>query len=307
MKHLPSLDGWLSWSMDNEKYSLRTNKDQIYKFHVDIKNLPLVDNHYQSLYSNAELMRDYYSGTFDVLLSGGIDSEVVVRVFKDLGINHNTYIFRYKKDYNFRDVESAIEICKSLHIPYKVIDFDLEKFYEQEAYDFFKKSGCLSAGRLTHMKFFDYLDGIPITGESEPYWKRVNGADYSKKSEWKFCFGENFHNTSMYATSLGREHVVDWYEFSPNVIKTFIDLPQVQQLLNDMEPGKTSTWSSRVSIYREIWPDIKPKVKLIGFESQEGPGSYPEFMIPLQEIITNELGRGQEFWLSYDEFVSLFQ
>ena len=307
MRKPPSLNGWLSWSMDNEKYSLRTTKDQIYNFHVDIKNLPSVDNHYQSLYSNAELMRDYYTGTFDVLLSGGLDSEIVVRVFKDLGITHNTYIFRYKKDYNFRDVESAIDICRCLNIPYKVIDFDLEKFYEQEAYDFFKKSGCLSAGRLTHMKFFDYLDGIPVAGESEPYWKRVKGADYSEKSEWIFCLGENNHNTSMYATSLGRDHVVDWYEFSPNVIKTFIDLPQIQHVLNDLDIGKTSTRTSRTPIYREIWPDIKSKVKLTGFESDRHPGAYPEFMVPLQKIITDELGRGQDIWISYDEFVSLFQ
>lgn len=303
----PSLDGWLSWSIDGIPYALRSNKDQTYDYHVNIKNPRPLKSHYDELYENARAMRDTYTGTFDVLLSGGIDSEIIVRVFKDLGITHNTFIFKYEKEYNHRDVASAIDICECLNIPYTIIDFELEKYYEQEAYEIFKKSGCLRAARLPHLKFFDYLDGIPITGESEPYWQRTLGVDYTARSDWTFCMGESFHNTSMYVTSLGREHVVDWYEFSPNVIRSFIELPTVQDLLNDKQIGKKSTWSNRIPIYKHLWPDIKPKVKLVGYETNEFPGTYPKFITDLQKTMTEELGEGRDIWLSYQEFLNLFQ
>ena len=172
---LPTLDGWLSWSFDDIAYSQRTDKNSVYKFQVNKRLTLPVESYYKEIYNNARHMRDYYSGTFDVLLSGGIDSEVVVRTFKDLGIKHNTFIFRYENNYNYRDVDSAIEIATSLGIDYKIIDFPLQKFYENDAYDLFKKSKCIRSARLTHLKFFDYLDNIPVMGDAEPYWKRVLG------------------------------------------------------------------------------------------------------------------------------------
>jgi len=94
---LPTLDGWLSWSFDDIAYSQRTDKNSVYKFQVNKRLTLPVESYYKEIYNNARHMRDYYSGTFDVLLSGGIDSEVVVRTFKDLGIKHNTFIFNQRK------------------------------------------------------------------------------------------------------------------------------------------------------------------------------------------------------------------
>jgi len=206
---LPTLDGWLSWSFDDVAYSQRTNKNSVYKFQINKRLTLPIDSYYEEIYNNARHMRDYYSGTFDVLLSGGIDSEVVIRTFKDLGINHNTFIFRYENNYNYKDVESAVEMATSLGISYKIIDFPLKKFYENDAYNLFKKSKCIRSARLTHLKFFDYLDNIPVMGDAEPYWKRVLESDYSKKSEWLMPLGESNHNCCIYCHNLGRENVCD--------------------------------------------------------------------------------------------------
>ena len=302
---LPTLDGWLSWSFDDIAYSQRTDKNSVYKFQIKKRLTLPVGSYYEEIYNNARHMRDYYSGTFDVLLSGGIDSEVVVRTFKDLGIKHNTFIFKYENNYNYRDVDSAVEIATSLGIDYKIIDFPLQKFYENDAYDLFKKSKCIRSARLTHLKFFDYLDNIPVMGDAEPYWKRVLGADYSKKSEWLIPLGENNHNSSIYCHNLGRENVCDWYEFSPNLIASFNNLPIVQDLINDKINGKQSSWTSRIPIHKILWPDIKPKHKLVGYEIDKPPGTYPEFVTNLQEIMTSEIGVGNEYWFTQSQLNDL--
>lgn len=297
----PTLDGWLSWNFNNVPYSIRTSKNDTYNFHVNIKNLNKAKSYYEEIYNNARAMRDYFTGNFDVLLSGGIDSEIIVRTFKDLKIKHNTFIFRYKYNYNYRDVNSAIDICKCLNIPYKIIDIDLKKFFENDAYDIFKKSGCIRAGRLPHLKFFDYLDNIPVMGDGEVYWRRKQEIDYSKKSEWLFPINESNHNCSMYLHSLGRENICDWYEFTPNFIKSFNQLPIIQNLINDNIYGKQSSWSLRLEIHRVLWPDIKDKVKLIGYEGKKFPGIYPEFIIKLQKTMESEIGPGTEYWCTFND------
>jgi hypothetical protein len=302
----PPFNGWLTWSYNDVKYGRRTCKEDVFKMHVDVSNVPAnPESYYKELYTNASMIRDYYTGEFDVLLSGGIDSEVVVRTFKDLKIPHNTYIFKYENNINYRDVSSAVEIAEGLNIPYKVIDFNLEQFFEREAYDFFKKSGCVRAGALPHLKFFDYLDNIPIMGDCEPYWYRTLQSDYTKLSEWTFPLDETHHNASMYLHRIGRENVCDWYEFNPNLIRAFNDLPIIQDLINDRIPGKCSSWSSRTAIHRVLWPDIQLKVKLTGYESSGDPGVYPEFINKIQERMTSEVGDGAEYRYTYSQLKEL--
>lgn len=303
----PTLNGWLTWSFNDVPYGLRKSKDDVYKFIMNTSTITEpVQSYKEELYNNARLMRDCYVGEFDVLLSGGIDSEVVVRTFKDLKIPHNTYIFKYENNINHRDVTSAVDIATSLNIPYKIIDFNLEKFFEAEAYDVFQKSGCIRAGRLPHLKFFDYLDNIPVMGEAEPYWLRVLVGDYSKKSNWIFPLNESNHNASMYLHSLGRDNICDWYEFNPNLIKAFNNLPIIQDLINDKLIGKQSCWTSRTPIHQTIWPDIKHKHKLTGYEGEKYPGVYPEYINKIQDYMTNTIGEGDEYWFNYDELTQLF-
>lgn len=302
-----TLNSWLSWNFDGSQYGVRTSKDNVYTLKFDLSKMPKeISSYKEELYNNARLMRDHHVGKFDVLLSGGIDSEVVVRTFKDLKIPHNTYIFKFEDNINYKDVESAIEICNSLNISYKVIDFNLKKFFESSAYDIFQKSGCIRAGRLPHLKFFDYIDNIPVMGEAEPYWLRVSGNNYDETSNWIFPINESNHNASIYLHTLGRDNVCDWYEFSPNLIKAFNRLPLIQNLINDKMPGKISSWSSRCAIHQDIWPDMRNKPKLTGYEGDKAPGEYPDYMIEMQDYMTNHIGEGNEYWFTYDQLTQLF-
>jgi hypothetical protein len=297
-----TFNDWLVWSFNDAPFGSRKNKDDIYKFTINPLTIDKpIKSYKEELYNNARLMRDYHTGKFDVLLSGGIDSEVIVRIFKDLNISHNTYIFKYENNINYKDVVSAIEIATSLNIPYKIIDFNLEKFFNTEAYDIFQKSGCIRAARLPHLKFFDYLDNIPIMGEGEPYWLRELVGDYSRNSEWLFPMNESNHNCAMYLHSLGRDNLCDWYEFNPNLIKAFNNLPLIQDLLDDKLIGKQSCWTSRIPIHQTIWPDIKNKHKSTGYEGDKYPGTYPEYMHKIQKYMTSTIGDGNEYWYTLDE------
>lgn len=303
---LPTFNGWLGWSYNDKLYSVRQNKNCKYKFIVNKQDSINQLSYKEALLYNAEMAREYFSDKFDLLFSGGIDSEVVLRTFKDLGITHNTYIFKYNNNYNRRDYETAINVAENLNVPYKVIDFNLENFFENDAYDLFTKSKCIRAGRLVHLKLCELVDNIPVMGEAEPYWLRELGADYTIKSGWKFPMNESNHNCSIYLHSLGRENLCDFYEFTPNVIAAFQAHPLTHKLLNDDLPGKISNWSNRISMHQEIWPDIVHRYKLTGYESENYPGFYPNFFTDFQEKMTAEVGKGDEYWLTPLEVNEIF-
>lgn len=250
------------------------------------KNIKLSTRSYhEALILNARTIADTFAQPFDVMLSGGIDSEVVVRINKDLGIKQNVYTIRFENNYNKRDVDSAIEICKSLSIPLKIIDFDLERFFENDAESLYKKTYTSRVETLPRFMWHNLFDNVIIFGDGEPYWRRTHEGDYNRKSPWSMYSLEYEFAQDFYGAHLNKELVGNWYTFIPDIYFQFIKENLIKDLMDDKIYGKQSTWSSRVGLHQTIWPDIKDKIKLVGYEADKSPGTIPDFMIKFKEEI----------------------
>jgi hypothetical protein len=272
---------WMTYTFDGIPDSAKSNRRSFLDLHFNVPDDIVPMSYYDALKLNATIMRDSFSEPFDVLLSGGIDSEVMVRTFKDLGIAHNTFIFRYEDNLNIRDMNSSIQICEALNIPYKIIDFNLSKFYETEAADIFSKTLVPDVASLSRIKWLDYLDNVPVFGEGEPYWKRDLGGDYTKKSPWSFHFSERQFFLSLNSHYINRPIIGEWYLYTPYITMNYHNEELIQNLLNDKILGKESTLSSRLPLHRNFWPDIKEKSKLTGYEGPTGEPlkNPPKFFI----------------------------
>ena len=283
-------NNWMSYSFDKIEYGKKLTKESIFSINFNNKiKKESIPSYKDALYNNAKIMRDSFSEPFDVLLSGGIDSEVVVRTFKDLGIKHNTFIFRLENDYNIRDINDAVAICQQINIPYKIIDFNLQNFFEQDALYYFNKSFVPRAGRLPRLKWIEYLDNIPVFCDGEPYWKRMYGEDYSKQSEWHLQLEEGAYSSSIYGQNIDRIVIGDWYEYTPEIILSHMQHSTTQKLLKDQLSGKLSSWSSRYAMHQEIWPEIEVRKKLVGYEGLTGvPGTGPVFIGDFQHTFMND-------------------
>jgi len=261
---------WMTYSFDGIPNSVKLGRRSFLALHFNTPNDIIPMSYHDALKYNASIMRDSFSEPFDVLLSGGIDSEVMVRTFKELGIRHNTFIFRYEDDLNVRDVNSSIQICEALNIPYKIIDFNLSKFYKTEAADIFNKTLVPDVASLSRIKWLDYLDNIPVFGEGEPYWKRDLLGNYAKKSPWSLHFTERQFFISLTSHHHHRKIIGEWYLYTPHITMSYHTEPLISNLLDDQIVGKESTLSSRLSLHRTIWPNIKDKSKLTGYEGPTG-------------------------------------
>jgi hypothetical protein len=267
-------DNWMTWYYDGVEKGTKTRPDSKYelKFTPTIKQP--VKSYKEELLANTQLIRDSFSEPFDLLFSGGVDSEVILRCNIELGIPINVFIFQYENNYNLPDVNHALRICNELNVTPTVIDFNLKKFFENDAYDIWKVGHFSSAGRLPHMKMFEYLDNIPIMGDGNPDWV-YNG-------QWLYEFFEKGHGATCYANTIGRTAIADWYEYSPEVLLSHLQTPLMQKLTNG---GPVDYNQNKYHLHNSIWPNIIIRPKLVGYEGLDhcgNPIEIPEFMMDFQ-------------------------
>lgn len=272
-------NNWFTYSYDSVLFGHKDSPSS--EFTIELTpTVTSVGSYHEELKNNAMRIRDMITGSLDLMFSGGIDSEVILRIYNDLKIPINVYIFKYENDYNYREFNQAIKVCDALGVKHKIIDFNLEKFFENEAHSIWSKVNCNSSGWLPHMKMTEYLDGTPIIGSGDPYWIRTS-KELTTKCPWVFEIDEGAKAWTVYHKNIQRNIISDWYEYSPEMIISHLNLPLIQKLINDQIPGKLSSFSSKAILHKEIWPSIDIRPKLVGFEGDKPAGYYskPAFML----------------------------
>lgn len=265
-------DNWLAWTYDGVKFGNKITPQSKFEFQINKTIHRPLKSHKQELLENTRIIRDSFNEPFDLLFSGGVDSEIVLRCHIELKIPINVFIFKYENDYNCHDVRHALRICEELNVTPTVIDFNLQKFFENDAYDIWKKGYFHRAGTLPHMKMIEYLDNIPLMGEGVPSWKFNNG-------NWQFHLEESWHGQSVYCSSINRTMIADWYEYSPEVLVSHALLPRIQNLVN----SKVNVDYDQIKhfLYKKLWPEIAIRLKRNGFE---GNNTIPK-QCAVQELL----------------------
>jgi hypothetical protein len=253
-------DNWLSWTYDGVKFGKKLFPKSKFEFQFNKSvNRPL-KSHKEELLENTRVIRDSFTEPFDLLFSGGVDSEIILRCHVELKIPINVFIFKYENNYNYHDVRHALRICEELNVTPTVIDFNLQKFFETDAYDIWRTGYFLKAGMLPHMKMIESLDNIPIFGLGQPDWS-------FEDHKWQFNLNESDHSQSIYGVAINRPMLACWYEYSPEVILSHMQLPNMQRLIDNAVPGDQFSFDvSKYYLYKKIWPEIQIRVKRNGFE-----------------------------------------
>lgn len=276
---------WMTYSYNNIIKGSKKSKTDQFRIHIKkdkISTIPYVD----ALYNNAKILQDSFNQTQDVLLSGGIDSEVIVRINKDLGIKQNLYTFRLEDDLNYKDVNAAIRLANQLNLKLNLIDFNAKKFVENKAESIYKKT-YMSLPYIIRTAWYDLLDNLPVVGNGEQYWRRELGNNYDKKSIWKFNWTEEEFSHSIWSTYISRPIIGEWYLYTPEPFFNYHKNSMINSILNDEVYGKTSTWSSRHLVYKDLWPNLEYKQKLTGYEGNGTPGSRPDYIKEFEEKVMN--------------------
>jgi hypothetical protein len=266
MRMIFSENNWYNWQYGDEPINGRYVPNKPFKTNYG-KCLSQIGTYKEELIKVAQsTVNTYPTRKLTLLFSGGADSEIVLRSYLAIGYPIDVIIYRYENDFNLYDVSYAVTICNMLGVDYKIIDFNLAKFYENDAERYSELSEIDRPAALPYLKFLEITDGIPVLGQGDPWWYRTQHIDYSIKGTWVYGDMEIFTGTSKFLLSINKPGIPTWFKWRPGLVWAYTNLEWFKILTNDGIKGKAGVSSTKLQGYKEIFPDMINRVKVTGFE-----------------------------------------
>jgi hypothetical protein len=250
--------GWRETSQ--EKYNLTVGQ-------IDIDHYRR-SNYAEELKRTADLIYNDLGKDVAVMLSGGTDSEIVLRNFLDIGVKPDCYIIKFKDDYNASDVNEAIDLAKELDVRLHIIDLDVKEFYNSGlASEFGKQLQCTQVTYL--VVYYSILKlGLPAVMGGELLLKRnIN----TNPSSWYFCIRENEDGSAMrFSQKFNIPLVNEYFSYTPELMLYYLEDTSIQNLVSSTYNYKLSSVSSKNDILKRLVPDIRVRKKTHGYEKLLG-------------------------------------
>lgn len=265
-----TLNNHLKYSINDVTYGYRTNSLEMYKVSVG----EIDKDHYknstyqQELLRTADLIYRDYGKDFALFLSGGTDSEIVLRNFLDIGVKPQCYTIKFKDDYNMNDVQEAIDLATELNVPLNIIDFDVKEFlYSGEASEFGKELQCT---QITYLMVYHSIlkTNMPAVMGGELLLKRNINTD---PSTWYYCLRENEDGSAMrFSIKYNIPLVNEYFSYTPELMLYYLEDSDIQNLVSTKYNYKLTSVSSKNAILKKLVPEIRIRKKTHGFEKLLG-------------------------------------
>ena len=262
-----TLNNHLTYSIGGRDYAYR--ETPIEKFKVTLGSVDperyKVSNYTEELHRTASIVKQEFGNNLVLFLSGGTDSEIVLRNFLAIGHRPHCVTLKFKNDYNIDDVKEAEEISRELGVKLDIIDFDVEDFfYSGQAKEFGNQVACTQV--TYNMVYYNVLKlGAPaVMGGEALLTRQVNKND----SFWYYTFRENEDASAMrFTNKFSIPLVNEWFSYTPELLLYYLEDPDIQKLVTNKFHYKLSSVSSKNAILAKLYPSIRYKKKTHGFES----------------------------------------
>ena len=220
-------------------------------WHVDIDPPKRkVKSYYEETLLVSEYMYANKTGKLLLMLSGGLDSEYVFRIFHRLKFDFTPVIVRltgkhHRADYNANDIVQGFQLCKTYDIEPIVIDFDFDKFFDSgEIFEIMHTWKCRGIGVATICKVAESLDGFTVMGNDPPYLR------YNKSTkEWQLEEEELIHSLLRFYQGKNLQGCPFLLSYTPEMMLSFLLDPRIVDLANGKFPGKEGTNSSKSHVF----------------------------------------------------------
>lgn len=254
----------LKYSIGGRDYGYRNNPRD--KFCVEIGTVDVSyynRNDYKTELSRISRMILSDLGKDLVLfLSGGTDSEIVLRSFLDIGFKPRCVTIKFENDYNLLDIKEAEEISKELDVDLEVINFNIKDFYfSGEAEEFAQKIQCT---QITYLMVYYHV--LKLSAPSVMGGELLLSRFIDRKNNfWYYTFRENEDASAIrFSNTFNIPLVNEYFSYTPEIMLYFLESPLVFQMLK--KPYKLTSVSSKNTILEQLYPEVRSKIKTHGFE-----------------------------------------
>ncbi len=255
---------------DYRPFSFRQNKDEEWFVRYGKCKREPFDFKSECL-RTAQTIRQNTKAPIHIMFSGGVDSEVVLRSFVESKIEVSAAILRFKNDLNIHDISWAVIACEALQVPYRFYDLDILNFWENQAFKYATPTYCVTPQLISTMWLVDQIDGYPVMGSAECLFVKDVPQDYQpgispyERSEWSLWEKERIAAWYRHFIVRNREGCPGFYQYTPEIMLSYLKDPIVQDLVNDRIVGKLSSESSKLRIYQQHF-ELVTRPKYTGFE-----------------------------------------
>jgi hypothetical protein len=188
------------------------------------------------------------TGRFQVLYSGGLDSQYVCEVLLRLGMDFEPIIIELTgtkiKSYNGYDTKFAYEFCEAKNLKPTVYELDIEKFVESGLnIEIAESVTCCSFALPATMHIASKLDGFTLMGNDPPYMR------FEKGQVWMLEELEYIHSLQRYYRKYNLNGCPYLLSYTPEMMLSFLLDPSIVKLGTGQLPGKTGSNSTKSEVF----------------------------------------------------------
>jgi hypothetical protein len=256
--------------IDGELFGVRTNKFQQYTTDVGTIDMDyyLKNDYNKERLRIAQLQYNDLGSDLVLFVSGGLDSEIMVRSYVEQGLKPLCIIIKFNGDYNSGDVNEAVDLLTELEVAYKIIDFDVKEFYHSgRAAELAREIQC---ELLPFLVFFDISRtlGVPTVLGGELLIEKYRIVNHAH--EWVLRNFETYEAAHVrFSKIYNIPFVIEWFSYTPELMLYYLEHPRVKSIQLPTSPFLSIT-PVKNQILREIIPGLRKKSKGTGFENLKG-------------------------------------
>lgn len=224
----------------------------------------------------AELQRNARRLTTDfkdltIFMSGGLDSEMALQSFLSAGITPKLVTVRFPDNANMHDIGPTMRMLDQMNLPYTVIDFDLPEFVQSgECYEVGLRYQAYTLYQQMLLRVAEDYNAPMITVD-EVELEKVPSIDWATGEysyEWVFLKKEDQDGVwRRFNDKTGIPALNNFYTYSPESMLAFLNIPIVDDLINNRIPGKLGWTSSKMKIYSTLGYQFRQRPKWHGVEN----------------------------------------
>jgi hypothetical protein len=257
----------LKYSIGGREYGYR--ETEIDKFEVRLGAVDQ-DQYRTSSFTNelhrtAQLIQEDLGKDLILFLSGGTDSEIVLRNFIHNGFKPRCAMIAFKGGYNAGEVYEARAIANELKVKLDIIDFDIKDFFfSGEATEFGEQ---IQSTQITYIMVYHQILklGAPAVMGGEAGLTRHVSKD---RSFWYYAFRENEDASAMrFSLKYNIPLVNEYFSYTPELLLYYLESEGVKNLITEKYNYKLTAASSKNKILASLYPEFRKKPKRHGFES----------------------------------------
>jgi hypothetical protein len=234
-------------------------------------------------------------------LSGGIDSEIIARLFIQEKVKFTPLILEYYHDrtiINEHDIQYAKRFCQENNITPLIHRVSVQKLsmmiFDEQYYRYYRVSGIYQYVQIYLVNLVESMNGFLVMGSGVQTW--------SYDSCLKFKVDSVYFNIYEYMNDKNITHWPSFFWTTPELIKSYSDIPLVQQAFNNSKKFKFKNHSNDIKkqVYQEFFPDIESREKYHGYEYFYKVSLYRKIM---RELLNYE---GSVTKILYNDFQDQF-